>query len=254
MKRIFYLVFLASAFFFGQTISGYRYITVSQSKDFANDKFGLYTLLSSKLQTKGYTVLGNDRALWPADAASDPCSVLQGNVENISSLLKNKLRISFVDCRGNAVGSFEGRSNIKEYEEGYQDALTLATNLFPGYNTVVTNADTKTHEVDDVKPKTVTKTDTKVEKVEPTVQNSAQKFSNGSLDLNRIIISDSQFILASADNSVPFAIFKESTKKEIYRVQLQDGTQTLGYLENGNLVIEMPNPDGSFRKETFTRK
>ena len=47
---------------------------------------------------------------------------------------------------------------------------------------------------------------------------------------------------------------KESTKKEVYRVQLQDGSQTLGYVENGNIVIEIPNAEGSFRKEIFEGK
>ena len=85
-------------------------------------------------------------------------------------------------------------------------------------------------------------------------ENKAETFSNGTLNLNRIFISDSQFILASPNDSTPYAIFKESTKKEVYRVQLQDGSQTLGYVENGNIVIELPNADGSFRKEIFEGK
>jgi YD repeat-containing protein len=37
-------------------------------------------------------------------------------------------------------------------------------------------------------------------------------------------------------------------------VQLGDGTTTLGYIENGQITIEVMNNDGSFRTEIFSKK
>jgi hypothetical protein len=252
MKRILFpVLILLSAVVFGQQISDFRYITLTDAKDFANDKFGLNSLLSAKLQAKGYTVLGTNRQSWPADAASDPCSVLQADVENISSLLKNKLMVSFNDCKGKSVGTFEGRSNIKEYEAGYQDALSAATNIFPAYNPVARNSGTSAAPAVVKEEGNSGKTTAKSEESAPALKNSAQTYSNGSSTLNRIIISETEFILANPKNSVPYAIFRESTRKGVFRVQLQDGSKTLGYTEESNIVIEKATADGSFSREVF---
>ncbi len=252
MKRIFSpFMILLSAGIFGQQISDYRYITRTDTKDFANDKFGLSSLLSAKLQAKGYTVLGTDRQSWPADAASDPCSVLQADVQNISSLLKNKVKVSFNDCKGKSLGSFEGRSNIKEYEAGYQDALSAAANIFPASDPVARNSGTSAAPAVVKEEGNSGKTTAKSEESAPALKNSAQTYTNGSSTLNRIIISETQFILADPKNSVPYAIFRESTKKGVFRVQLQDGSKTLGYTEESNIVIEKATADGSFSREVF---
>ena len=41
---------------------------------------------------------------------------------------------------------------------------------------------------------------------------------------------------------------------DVYRVTLENGTSTIGYSENGNLVIEIPTSDGNYKKEVFTAK
>jgi hypothetical protein len=51
-----------------------------------------------------------------------------------------------------------------------------------------------------------------------------------------------------------FATFKNTTKSDVYRVTLENGTSTIGYTENGNLVIEIPTSDGNYKKEVFTAK
>jgi hypothetical protein len=37
-------------------------------------------------------------------------------------------------------------------------------------------------------------------------------------------------------------------------VQLENGVQTLGYWEDGKIVVEIPNSDGSFKREVFSKK
>ena len=48
--------------------------------------------------------------------------------------------------------------------------------------------------------------------------------------------------------------FKNTTKSDVYRVTLENGTSTLGYTENGNLVIEIPTNDGNYKKVVLIAK
>ena len=47
---------------------------------------------------------------------------------------------------------------------------------------------------------------------------------------------------------------KNTTKSDVYRVTLENGTSTLGYTESGNLIIEIPTSDGNYKKEVFKNK
>ena len=88
----------------------------------------------------------------------------------------------------------------------------------------------------------------------PEVSKKAESYSNGAMNFQKIQISKDQFILVSSISSVPFATFKNTTKADVYRVTLENGTSTLGYTENGNLIIEIPTNDGNYKKEVFTAK
>ncbi len=88
----------------------------------------------------------------------------------------------------------------------------------------------------------------------PEVAKKAESYSNGAMSFQKIQISKDQFILVSSSSSVPFATFKNTTKADVYRVILENGTSTLGYTENGNLIIEIPTNDGNYKKEVFTAK
>jgi hypothetical protein len=74
------------------------------------------------------------------------------------------------------------------------------------------------------------------------------------VSFQKIQISKDQFILVSSSSSVPFATFKNTTKSDVYRVTLENGISTLGYTENGNLVIEIPINDGNYKKEVFVAR
>ena len=71
------------------------------------------------------------------------------------------------------------------------------------------------------------------------------------LTLQKIQIADDQFILVDGNSSVPFATFKSTAKKDVYRVKLGTGESTIGYYDNGNIVIEMPKNNGEFSNEIF---
>lgn len=259
MKKIlnfaFFLLFTAV---YSQNISDYTFVYIAgKTGDFEANKYGLATLLSAKLTAKKYVVISESKDSWPEAAKNNPCGVLKAELADTSTFLKNKLQINFQDCSGKTVVSYEAKSNIKEYEPGFKDALNTASKTFPASNPVKLAAISQT---ETPKPNVaivaepVKSTSNQTPNSGAKTENKAEIFSNGTFNLNRIFISDSQFILASPNNSTPYAIFKATTKKDVYRVQLQDGSQTLGYIEHGNIVIELPNADGSFRKEIFEGK
>ena len=265
MKRILSMLVVFSMMnAFAQQISDYSYIFISdQPKDFADNKFGLQDLLNSKLKAKNYVTISGESISWPETAKSNPCSVLQADLHNSSSFLKNKLRIDFTDCNQKIIQSLEGKSSIKDYEEGYRDALANAVktleNSKPKAEITSKNPPKEVQKIQTTEQnltKTISET-APVKQIEPKATKTeagAQIYTNGKMDLNRIIISDSQFILASPNSSTPYAIFTASTKHDVYRVQLQNGTQTFGYLEDGKIVIETTNSDGSAGKEIFSKK
>lgn len=242
---------------FGQNVSDYQYIYVPQKfNDFEQNKYGLNDLLQAKLKQKRFIILNENKTEWPMEAKQDPCEVLNADVVNTSNIFKNRLKIEFKDCQNKTIASIEGKSFIKEFDEGLRDALQNATNsiAISNYKKAVAlqkeESQKEKQSVEEVKniqivpaPKTLATADQK-----------AEVYQNGSLTLHQIFLTNGEFILVNPNNSIPYATFKPSTKKEVYRVQLQDGNSTIGYLENGTIVVELTNTDGSLRKEIFEKK
>lgn len=216
--------------FYGQNISGYKYIYIP--KDFADakiNKYGLNNVLAAKLKQKKYVILN--------DVIEADCESLKVEIKDTSNFLTNKIQISFKDCHHKTIASFEGKSSIKEIEVGMRDAMEIVANKISVSNPVQKENITQNSELAQTKSST-----------------KAEIFSNGILTLNKINISENQFILTNPNNSVPYAIFQSSAKKDVYRVKLENGTQTLGYLEEGKIIVEIANSDGSLKKEIFERK
>ncbi|HCA08020.1 hypothetical protein [Chryseobacterium sp.] len=251
MKKISVLAsfFLVTAVF-GQKVSDYKYISVPEKfKDFEKDSYGLDTALAKALTTKKYTVVRGMKE-WPADVKENPCRILSANVLNASSFLKNKVLIEVKDCNEKIIFSSKGTSNIKDFKEGFQDALKQAVITVPvSYPSETVLAVVK---AEPVATPSVSTNDTSASV--PVSENKSGKYSNGKWNLQKIQVDDSQFILADSGSSVPFAVFKTSSKKDVFRVKLADGSYTIGYLENGNIIIDMPQSNGEFSKEVFSSK
>lgn len=234
-------------FVFGQKVSDYKYISLPAKFETFKEDFGLADLLVKTLRSKNYTVIPSDKLQWPAEAQSNPCNVLIADVQNDSGFLRNKVLLQFKDCNNKVISSAKGASNIKDFKEGYQDALKQTfVSLSPANPINQTVAQTNSNE------KTVSAPSTNVSST--AIDNSAVRFSNGKTDLQKIQIDNHQFILAAQNSSSPFATFKATTKADVFRVKLQNGDTTLGYYENGNIVIEIPQANGEYFKETFSKK
>jgi hypothetical protein len=248
MKKIsVFTLILAATAVFGQKVSDYKYISIPQTfKDFEKDSYGMDNSLAKTLKSKGYIVVQEGKDQWPSDVSQNSCNVAKANVANNSSFLKNKVILEFKDCNGKPVFSSKGDSNIKEYEEGYQDALKRAMISLPVSNPVAQIEVAKTQNIQQEPVKNNEPVSTQAS------ENKSGKYTNGKINLQKIQVDTNQFILADSGSSVPFAVFKASSKKEVFRVKLADGSNTIGYFENGNIVIDVPQGENGYTKEIFS--
>ena len=246
-KNISVFIFLIFAFLVkAQNIADYKYISVPKEfNDFKDKKnYGLSNLLQKSLKTKQYTVLSESKEQWPEEAIKNPCNILNADILDDKGFLRNKLILQFKNCEGKAILSEKAGSNIKEFEEGFQDALRQTFVKIPVSNPKAVAIIKKETPNQDLGKANL---DSKSEK------NTAQRFSDGKITLQKIMIDDHQFILVEAGDSVPFASFRETTKKDVFRVKLKNGTTSIAYYDNGSIVIEIPTANGDFAKEVFSK-
>lgn len=259
MKKSFALTFLFFTLLFSaQNITDYEYIYVPKKfKDFEANEYNLNTLLKKALEGKKYKVIQEELVNWPLELRQNPCKVLNAELLNDSNMFRNRLKLQFSNCEKNVVFETKGTSMIKDFELGYQDAMAISLknlqNSQPKEIKILAKP-TEKIAVETVIEKPVQAVVASSNSATPEVSKKAESYSNGAMSFQKIQISKDQFILVSSSSSVPFATFKNTTKADIYRVTLENGTSTIGYTENGNLVIEIPTNDGNYKKEIFTAR
>lgn len=264
MKKIISLsLLLCLSMTYGQKLSDYEYIYVPiKFKDYDTNEYNLNTLLKKSLEGKKYKVIQDDMTSWPSELRQNPCKVLTAELLNDSNMFRNRVKLQFTDCQKKVVSETKGNSLYKEYDLGFQDALKQSLVSIPASMpdpNVISSGVKET--LKEETPKPIDQKEIKEEKKEvvpaKTVETETKKvtsYTNGKLNLQKVQISKDQFILISSNSSVPYATFKNTAKADVYRVTLENGTSTLGYTENGNLVIEIPTSDGDFKKEVFMAK
>ncbi len=135
------LLMLISVLSFGQ--SRYKYVIVpTQFPEIASgfNPYGISSAVQGILKEKSIsTVFESD------DRPADYCEALTMDIEKMQSMLRNKLRVSLLDCQHRVVWSSEGTGMSKDYREGYAEALAdamkdlteLPENKTPKYQTTV---------------------------------------------------------------------------------------------------------------------
>lgn len=246
MKKVSTLLLaVCSTMIFAQKVSDYKYVAVPEKFETFKEDYGLKDFFTKALKGKKYIVLPVIKDNWPLEAKSNFCNVINADVINDKSLFKNKVILQFKDCNNNMILDSKGGSKIKEFEEGLQDALREALIKVSISNPVALLPATTTNAITQ---------NSSSEPVKSTATPESSNFSNGKLDLQKIQIDPSQFILAKSGSSVPFAVFKATSKDSVFIVKLADGNATIGYFENGNIVIDIPQADGKYTKEIFIAK
>ncbi len=247
MKKLLSAVLLsASIIGFAQNISDYKYIYIPKDLEKSINKYNLDKTLAASLTSKRYTIIQDKIENWPRELQDNKCQILTANIMDDSSFLKNKIKVLYKDCNEKIILEAKGASPEKEYELGYPQALKESVIKVPISN-----------------PKEIINLTPVVEKpTEQIVERESQKatstqasvFTNGKETFQRIDIANGQFILVSPNSSTPYATFKESSKKIVYHVKLQNGESTLAYLENGNIILEIPESNNTYKKEVFQPK
>ncbi|WP_228458597.1 hypothetical protein [Chryseobacterium aureum] len=254
MKKVSTLLLaVSSAMIFAQKVSDYKYVAVPEKFETFKEDYSLKDLFSKAMGGKKYIALPIIKDNWPSDAKNNYCNVVTADILKDKSLFKNKLTVQFKDCNNKMILESKGSSNIKDFEEGFQDALKQALITIPVSNPVellpaATNV---------ASPAQVTTPATQNSSPEPAtaqVVSESNTFSNGKINLQKIQIDPSQFILAKSGSSVPFAAFKTTSKDSVFLVKMDNGNTTIGYFENGNIVIDIPQADGRYSKEVFVAK
>jgi len=246
MKKLSILMLaVSSTMVFAQKVSDYKYVSVPEKFETFKEDYGLKNFFIKALAGKKYIVLPVIKDNWPAEAKSNFCNVVNADVINDKNLFKNKVIVQFKDCNNNLILESKGGSKIKEYEEGLQDAIKEALIKIPLSNPVAFLPASANGQNTSPEPAV---------SVASTTTPEANSYSNGKLDLQKIQIDPNQFILAKSGSSVPFAAFKTTSKNSVFIVKLADGNTTIGYFENGGIVIDIPQADGRYSKEVFMAK
>ncbi|MDR6460622.1 hypothetical protein J2786_003756 [Chryseobacterium vietnamense] len=247
MKKLSILVMaICSTMAFAQKVSDYKYVAVPEKFQTFNGDYGLKNSFVKALTERKYIILPIIKDNWPSEAKINYCNVITADVLNDKSIFKNKLILQFKDCNNNLILESKGSSNIKEFEEGLGEALKLALIKVPASNPVAL-LPASGNTVQNSSPEPVVA-------VASATTPESSNYSNGKLDLQKIQIDPSQFILAKSGSSVPFAVFKATSKNAVFLVKMADGNTTIGYFENGNIVIDIPQTDGRYSKEIFAAK
>lgn len=106
------------------SMNDYSYVVVPVDFEFTNksDQFKLNSMTKFYLDKAGFnTYFSNETP------NANRCEGLYANVEKLQSFMMTKLQLVLTDCEGKEVyRSLEGKTKVKEYESGYQDALRKA--------------------------------------------------------------------------------------------------------------------------------
>lgn len=139
-RIILFLVLLGNVFCMdaqNQNFDAYKYIIVADQFDFlkSSDQYQTSSLTKFLLKKKGFEVfLSNEVDLFPEVLKANRCLALFAEVKNKSNMLTIKNTIEIKDCLGNLLyESSVGKSKIKEYKRGYQEAIRNAYNSMSGF-------------------------------------------------------------------------------------------------------------------------
>ena len=259
------------AFAQAQEVSDYKYISIpSNFSGFSANQYQLNNYLRLLLTQKDYKVLSDAKKFWPEEAKLNPCLVLLADLDQIPSTFSNKVLLSFTDCNETILYKFEGESKVKEFEQGYKDALKSATTTIKTQQAQIT-----TYREDETK-EVVIKTETKTEHPGTELfKKYSNKIDANDLELNNMPINavyllegktyyksnleNGEFVLLNEDKKHMLAHFYPSSRKGIYHVYLgnsmkNSGNSLIGYFDEQRLSYEYLSDDKSPIVIEFSKK
>lgn len=255
MKSVFSFLFILSTFLLNaQSVSNYRYIIIPQSfTSFEEDQFHLGPVFKQFVKTKSYEGITENPVYWPSDMENNPCRALTVDMEKEKSWRKNILLVHFKTCDGQIIETFRGESSLKDYKEGYQDAMRIALkNLTPSHPTEMVY-------VTIPEPK---ETVQNKEKVEKNVTTSAPSISlgkeikNGNTIVQLTELKDGSLALIEKTSNTVIALLKPTSRAGVYQATVTDGKKqytTVGYYDEETIGIDYLNSSNEFELKEFKK-
>ena len=135
-KYIILLVVLASSLGFSQTINDYKYSIVPSKFTFLKEKdqYRLNTLTKLLMEKYGFVTFF-DTDILPVEVAESNCNKVFVEVQNNGNMFMTKISVVLKDCKNTVLfTSVEGKSQEKDYQISYNQALREAFNSFDSLN------------------------------------------------------------------------------------------------------------------------
>lgn len=129
-KYIVLLLVLVSSLGFSQTINDYKYAIVPLKFSFLKEKdqYRLNTLTKLLMEKYGFVTFF-DTDILPVEVAENNCNKVFVDVQSKGNMFKTKIYVVLKDCKNTILfTSVEGKSQEKEYQISYNQALREAFN------------------------------------------------------------------------------------------------------------------------------
>lgn len=255
MKSAFSFLFILSTFVLhAQSVSNYRYIIIPQSfTSFEEDQFHLGPVFKQFVKNKSYEGITENPAYWPSDMHNNPCRALTVDMEKERSWRKNIILVHLKNCEGQILETFRGESSIKDYKEGYQDAMRIALKtLKPSHPTEIVYGTIP-------EPKETVRIEEKVETKVPASAPSISlgtEFKSGNTIVQLTELKDGSLALIEKSSNTVIALLKPTSRAGIYQATVTNGNHqytTVGYYDGETIGIDYLNSSNEFELKEFKK-
>lgn len=234
-----------------QQVPDFKYIIVPNSfSSFEDDKFHLGPVFKQQIKKKFYESISENPDTWPAEVKNSPCSALTVDMVKKSNWRKNILNVQFKTCDGKVLEMFTGESSIKEYKEGYQDALQIALKtLKPSHPKAIV----KYAEMPE--PTETIKSLDPVQTSAPSIELGTE-FKNGNTVVLMTELKDGSIALIEKSSNKIIALLKSTSRNGVYQVTVMDAPEkytTVGYFDGNTIGIDYLNSSKEFELKEFKK-
>ncbi len=274
-KSIFIFCFISAILSAGaQELSSYKYIIVPAEFDFLKEpnQYELNALTKFLLEKKGYEVyMEGDEEV--KNVSGNRCEALFADLKNDSGLFVTRLKIVLKDCGNTEVlVSEEGKSRVKDYKPAFQEALRKAVGSIPEKDNAVEEAivsgfpqvDNAPEEQNDDNLQEENEVEGEV--IEETVDNKTPEArqlpgATPAPDVERLdfVKGNGEYFLVKTENGYnfyqqgmgePFAALIKSSSGSGYIYSSITAKGMAQFNQNGNLVVEILNPESNELEST----
>ena len=222
------LAFISFALSYCQKVEDYANIFVPVKFDDmkTENKYNLNKMLVEKLKSKKFNII-QDETIWNH---SNPCNGLRVDLKDTSTMFRTKINITFSDCNGKIISTIPGTTTYKEYDLGFRDALSNATQKI-GVSAPK----------EPIATKEINQSTTSTTSVE--TKTTAIEYENNGISYHKIDLGSGNFNLTNPKNNQIFAVLKPTSKKGIYLVLFSNGEYAVGFEDANYLIIDNPSTD-----------